>query len=76
MLLGWGRESFNANIFVRMYMLQSVLMFPLVCVVAAAEVADVHALQGAYEGRTPLWSACFDGKTEEVRRLLAAGADM
>ncbi len=76
MLLGWGRESFNANIFVRMNMLQSLLMFPLVCAVAAAEVADVHALQGAYEGRTPLWSACFDGKTEEVRRLLAAGADM
>ncbi|MDO5463671.1 MAG: ankyrin repeat domain-containing protein [Akkermansia sp.] len=48
---------------------------PLSCLIAAADVQDVHCITGAWSGRTPLWQACFDGKPDEVRRLMAAGAD-
>lgn len=48
---------------------------PLSCLVAVADVQDVHGITGAWAGQTPLWQACFDGKPDEVRRLMAAGAD-
>lgn len=53
----------------------TLLLAPLICMVAAAETLDVHELQGSWGGRTALWDAAFFGRADEVKRMLAAGAD-
>ncbi len=42
----------------------------------ADELPDVRALKGAWQGRTAMYEALFRDRKEEVRRLLAAGADV
>ena len=63
----------SENIFIKA--LVALAWAPLTCLIATADVQDVHGISGEWAGQTPLWQACFDGKPDEVRRLMAAGAD-
>ena len=63
----------SENIFIKA--LAGLAWAPLTCLIATADVQDVHGISGEWSGQTPLWQACSYGKPDEVRRLMAAGAD-
>lgn len=52
-----------------------VVLTSLLSLHAFAAQEDVHRLTGEWRGETPLCRACMDDNHDEMRRLLAAGAD-
>ncbi len=54
--------------------MQRLILIALVATVVGAHVADVHAQDQT--GETLLHKAAREGQVEEVKRLIAAGADV